>query len=211
MIIYAETQREWMLAAQAAFSQSLQVVTVYATLGEEGLIHGTTQTKSKVIVADAKLLKIVANAIKTNKAGMKSCTSVVYIEDPVQKPDPIAAAALDAALDSLKKAGIKVVTFDELQASGEAAPLAVAPPKAEDVAVIMYTSGTTGMPKARRRAQKKSRQPCRHPRLDLAWVWRRGRSPGRAGREGGAGGERRPHVFSVGRGRSLPPFSERRA
>merc|ERR1712216_937636 len=63
VIIYAETQREWMLAAQGAFSQSLQVVTVYATLGEEGLIHGTTQTKSKVIVADAKLLKIVANAI----------------------------------------------------------------------------------------------------------------------------------------------------
>ena len=53
VIIYAETQREWMLVAQAAFSQSLQVVTVYATLGEEGLIHGTTQTKSKVTNANA--------------------------------------------------------------------------------------------------------------------------------------------------------------
>ena len=148
-----------MLAAQAAFSQSLQVVTVYATLGEEGLIHGTTQTKSKVIVADAKLLKIVANAIKTNKTGMKSCTSVVYIVDPVQKPDPIAAAAISAAVELLKKAGIKVVTFDELQASGEAAPLPVTAPKAEDVAVIMYTSGTTGMPKAATLAEK-STQPC---------------------------------------------------
>ena len=167
MIIYAETQREWMLAAQAAFSQSLQVVTVYATLGEEGLIHGTTQTKTKVIVADAKLLKIVANAIKTNKTDMKSCTSVVYIVDPVQKPDPIAAAAIDAALESLKKAGIKVVTFDELQASGEAAPLPVAPPKAEDVAVIMYTSGTTGMPKVMAHAENSRGSPA----CALAWIW----------------------------------------
>ena len=97
-----------MLAAQAAFTQSLQVVTVYATLGEEGLIHGTTQTKSKVIVCDAKLLKVVASAIKKDKSGMKSCTGVVFIADPVQKPDPKAAALIETSLEALKKAGIKV-------------------------------------------------------------------------------------------------------
>ena len=94
VIIYAETQREWMLACQAAFTQGLTVVTVYATLGEEGLIHGTSQTKSKVIVVDARLLKNVASAFKTDKSGMKSVSTVVYIPDPVRKPDPKTAGAV---------------------------------------------------------------------------------------------------------------------
>jgi long-subunit acyl-CoA synthetase (AMP-forming) len=37
--------REWMLAAQGAFTQGLTIVTVYATLGEEGFAHGAKQTK----------------------------------------------------------------------------------------------------------------------------------------------------------------------
>merc|ERR1719498_625531 len=110
VIIYAETQREWMLAAQAAFTQSLTVVTVYATLGEEGLIHGASQTKAKLIVADAKLLKVVASAIK--KSGMKTCTAVVYIPDPVKKADPKAAALIKAATETLTKAGVKVSEID---------------------------------------------------------------------------------------------------
>ena len=147
VIIYAETQREWMLAAQAAFTQGLTVVTVYATLGEEGLIHGTSQTKSKVIVVDAKLLKNVASSIKKDKSGMKSCTTVVYIPDPVQKPDPKMESAVQAALDTLTKAGIKVVEFEEVVEAGKKEPLPHTPPKPDDTAVVMYTSGTTGMPK----------------------------------------------------------------
>ena len=34
------------------------MVTVYATLGEEGFLHGALQTKAKLVVADAKLLKV---------------------------------------------------------------------------------------------------------------------------------------------------------
>lgn len=38
--ILAETRVEWMLSAQACLRLNIPVVTLYATLGEEGIIHG---------------------------------------------------------------------------------------------------------------------------------------------------------------------------
>ena len=70
-----------MLTAQGAFTQGLTVVTVYATLGEDGLIHGAKQTKAKVIVADAKLLKVLANVFKNSAKEVKDLKKVVYIAD----------------------------------------------------------------------------------------------------------------------------------
>ena len=46
VIIYAETAREWMLAAQGAYTQGLTVVTIYATLGEEGALFGINQVRA---------------------------------------------------------------------------------------------------------------------------------------------------------------------
>jgi len=184
IVIYAETQLEWMLAALAAFEQSLTVVTVYATLGEEGLAHGVAQTKAKLIIADAKLLPKVASAVTGASKAMASCKHVVFIGDPVQEHDPKAAAGLTNHLSDIKgaprctaerEAGIVLPpwfllepaarrrvsptltsrsppaavgwTSQELNATlalGRSKPRAPVPPKAEDVAVIMYTSGTTG-------------------------------------------------------------------
>jgi hypothetical protein len=104
IVIYAETQLEWMLAALAAFTQSLTVVTIYATLGEEGLAHGLSQTKAKLIVADAKLLPKVSKAVTAAGKDMASCKHVVYIGDPVQEPDDRAASALKETLAGLSSA-----------------------------------------------------------------------------------------------------------
>ena len=40
VIIYADTKAEWQLTAQALFRQNATVVTIYATLGPEGVEHG---------------------------------------------------------------------------------------------------------------------------------------------------------------------------
>ena len=47
VVIYAETQMEWMLTAMACWRMGLTVVTIYATLGEEGVLHGVRQAKAQ--------------------------------------------------------------------------------------------------------------------------------------------------------------------
>lgn len=58
VVIFAETQLDWMLAAFACWRQRCSVVTIYATLGEDGVFHGVSQTRADIIFADAKLLPV---------------------------------------------------------------------------------------------------------------------------------------------------------
>lgn len=39
IVIFAETRAEWMIAAHGCFKQNLPIVTVYATLGDDGVAH----------------------------------------------------------------------------------------------------------------------------------------------------------------------------
>jgi len=132
MVIYAETQVNWMVAALSAFRMSLQVVTIYATLGEEGALYGLEQSQAQVVVADAKLLKILAKIAPklTHVKYMISLSDCSY--DMKQK---------------LASNGINVLSMDEVLAQGRENPHPPRPPVANDVAVVMYTSGTTAAPK----------------------------------------------------------------
>ena len=138
-----------MLSAQGAFTQGLTVVTIYATLGEEGLMHGVRQTKAKALVADAKLLKIVASAYKSKESAekMRELKRVIYIADEPTIPDPKMKKDVEAAIKVITAAGAEVITLDEIIAIGKGAPKAPKPPKPSDLAIIMYTSGTTGLAK----------------------------------------------------------------
>ena len=62
VLIFAETQQDWMVTALACWRQGATVVTAYATLGEEGVSTSCTQTGASVCVCDAKLFKILAKA-----------------------------------------------------------------------------------------------------------------------------------------------------
>jgi len=132
MVIYAETQRDWMIAALGAFAMSVQVVTIYTTLGEEGALFGLQQTRASVVLADAKLLKILVKIAP-------KCSFLKHV---------ITVTPCDAgAREKLSGADITVSSFDEVLSAGQLAPAPVRPPSAGDVAVIMYTSGTTAAPK----------------------------------------------------------------
>ena len=63
VVVYAETQMDWMITGLGCFSQNAALVTVYATLGEEGVAHACNQTKAKIAVVDHKLAGIVGSII----------------------------------------------------------------------------------------------------------------------------------------------------
>ena len=71
---------------------------------------------------------------------MKSIQYVVYNTTPEPKQSDV---------DKLKSSHpeLKVVSFDELVKLGEENPVDAVPPSPEDLACIMYTSGSTGDPK----------------------------------------------------------------
>jgi long-subunit acyl-CoA synthetase (AMP-forming) len=132
LVIYAETQRDWMVSAYAAWYNNAQVVTIYATLGEDGAIHGINQTKASVVVADTKLMSILVKILP-------KCPSVKCIVT-MDKVDDATRAKVDSE--------IKVKSIDELITEGGSSSASIAgSPTKEDIAVIMYTSGTTGPPK----------------------------------------------------------------
>ncbi|KAJ2277066.1 long-chain fatty acid-CoA ligase [Coemansia sp. RSA 451] len=135
--IYAPTSREWQLCAFGAFSQSMQVVTAYDTLGESGLLHAMNQAKVEVVFLKADQMPILARIM----GEIETVKHVMYFQDSYGMPDGCAEAIEKV------KAKFSVHTMDEVCALGKANPVDRVIPDAQDLALVMYTSGSTGKPK----------------------------------------------------------------
>jgi len=59
LAIFEETRMEWTIAAQAAFRQSISVLTVYANLGEEALDYSLNIGEVEVIIANVSNFPVV--------------------------------------------------------------------------------------------------------------------------------------------------------
>ncbi|KAG0202705.1 long-chain fatty acid-CoA ligase [Mortierella sp. GBA30] len=132
--VFGATSANWLLVAHGAFTQSMTIVTVYDTLGEDGLLHSMNESEVGTAYTNADLLKVMNNVV----GRCPTLKRIVY--DGEAKPADV--VAIQEAHPHLQ-----LITLEELKQLGVDNPVEPTPPTAGDCSCIMYTSGSTGNPK----------------------------------------------------------------
>ncbi|KAK7273458.1 hypothetical protein RIF29_14508 [Crotalaria pallida] len=131
--IFSDTRAEWLIALQGCFRQNITVVTIYASLGEDALIHSLNETQVSTLICDSKQLKKL-DAIKSR---LTSLQNIIYFEDDSKEEN-----AFSGSLSNWT-----IASFSEVEKHGKESPVEPSLPSKNSIAVIMYTSGSTGLPK----------------------------------------------------------------
>lgn len=137
VVLLAETQRDWMTCALAAWSCDAQLVTLYATLGEAGILHGLLETNATMVITDDKQAAILMKLLSRSK--VKVVVTMQIADDAIVQKIKVARCGCYAVSELVETGsqGLKPV--------GTCEPRGANNPK--DTALVMYTSGTTGQPK----------------------------------------------------------------
>ncbi|OQR84380.1 Long-chain-fatty-acid--CoA ligase [Achlya hypogyna] len=132
--IYMKNRPEWVLAQYGAFYAGASVVPIYDTLGATSTTFILNQTHlATVVCTTAEISNLLARA--------PSCPHLRHIV-------LCDVAAADASLhEAAAGLGLRLWTLAAVETSGGFEPRSAATLHADDMAMLMYTSGTTGDPK----------------------------------------------------------------
>ncbi|KAI4389770.1 hypothetical protein MLD38_001958 [Melastoma candidum] len=131
--IFADTREEWFIALQGCFRRNISVVTIYSSLGEEALCHSLNETEVTTVICGQKELKKLIDI----SGQLDTIERVICMGDEI----PSNGTLVD------RSAGWVINSFADVKRRGRENPVEAELPVASDVAVIMYTSGSTGLPK----------------------------------------------------------------
>ncbi|XP_014694992.2 long-chain-fatty-acid--CoA ligase 1 isoform X5 [Equus asinus] len=133
--IFAQNRPEWVIIEQGCFAYSLVVVPLYDTLGTEAITYIVNKVELSLVFVDKPdkanlLLEGVENKLTP---GLK----IIVLMDSFDVD----------LLERGKKCGVEILSFKAMEDLGRANRQKPKPPAPEDLAVICFTSGTTGNPK----------------------------------------------------------------
>ncbi|NXK29872.1 ACSL1 ligase, partial [Piprites chloris] len=133
--IFSQNRPEWVILEQACYAFSMVVVPLYDTLGAEAITYIVNKADLSLVFCD-----------KPDKAKIL-LTSVEKGETPILNTIVIMESFGADLVERGKKCGVEIFSMREIEELGRAHRQKPMPPKPEDLAVICFTSGTTGNPK----------------------------------------------------------------
>ncbi|KAM6441238.1 long-chain-fatty-acid--CoA ligase 1 isoform 1-T3 [Liasis olivaceus] len=133
--IFSQNRSEWVIIEQGCYTYSMVIVPLYDTLGTDAITFIVNIAEITLVFCDksekAKLL------LDITESGGISVLKTIVVMDPFDR-DLVACG---------KKCGVDVISMKEFEALGRAHKHKPVLPQAEDLAMICFTSGTTGNPK----------------------------------------------------------------
>ena len=134
VVLFSETRAEWLTAAFGCMKRSLPIVTLYGSLSDEALVHAIVETGVDCIVTSQELLPRLLDILPH----INVIRTVIVFEDQTQplEPDTFATAT-----------GLRLHPYRRVIEMGRFCEPSDCLPAADDTAIIMYTSGTSGAAK----------------------------------------------------------------
>lgn len=106
---------------------------LYDTLGPEALVHIVNQTEMSLVVGSADKLSMLYSQVDK----LPSLKTLVCMDNAVP----------ESLREAVSKANLTLYTFSEIEKAGAENRREPSPGSSDDIVTIMYTSGTTGLPK----------------------------------------------------------------
>ncbi|KAM9741045.1 long-chain-fatty-acid--CoA ligase 1-like isoform 2-T4 [Menidia menidia] len=132
--IFSQNRPEWTMTELACYTYSLVSVPLYDTLGKEAIGYILEKASISTIICDtADKVSMVLDCVKDVKHSVKT---IVLMETPS-----------DHLVERGQMAGIHILSLQEMEAIGKGNHQQPVPPRPDDIAIICFTSGTTGNPK----------------------------------------------------------------
>ncbi|XP_060736644.1 long-chain-fatty-acid--CoA ligase 6 isoform X1 [Tachysurus vachellii] len=133
--IFAQNRPEWVITELACYTFSMALVPLYDTLGLEAMVHILNLAEISLVACDKEEK---AESLLVNKEnGLIPTLSCLVIFNPV-------SAAL---VERGRKCDVEILQLEQLMDLGRENLQAPVPPQPQDLAVVCFTSGTTGKPK----------------------------------------------------------------